>query len=263
MGKSERAKLLEFAKEIVKENGTLLMERWGDPGDIHHNSAIDFTTETDLLVEKNIRNAINEKYPSHAIVGEEFGKKKGSSDYQWLIDPIDGTKYFGREVPMFAIVLGLQYKGDVVLSTVYDPVANQMYSASLGGGAFMNGKRLDRSREGRVTLANSLIAMDVDNGDGGWNSNVLAEVFRNAARVRILGNASLSLCWCSMGALNGYVDLFGLEHHGKSQDILPPLLIAKEAGLKVEVVTVEGIDRVICSMPGAMKQLKEIVLKEY
>jgi histidinol-phosphatase len=105
-------------------------------------------TVADRLAEELIRHRIEERYPSHAIVGEEFGVKEAQgATFRWFIDPIDGTKSFVRGVPLYAVLIGLEIEGRVEVGAAYFPALDEMLAAATGQGCWWNGRRARVSKE--------------------------------------------------------------------------------------------------------------------
>jgi myo-inositol-1(or 4)-monophosphatase len=103
----------------------------------------DFVTEVDKAAEAAIIEVLREAYPEYGILAEESGETAGQgagSDYQWIIDPLDGTTNYIHGFPQYAISIALAYKGQVQQALVYDTLRNEMFTASKGGGAFLNVK---------------------------------------------------------------------------------------------------------------------------
>ena len=109
----------------------------------------DFVTEVDKAAEAAIIEVLREAYPEYGILAEESGKTAGSaggSDYQWIIDPLDGTTNFIHGFPQYAISIALACRGQVTQAVVYDTVRNELFTASKGGGAFLNDRRIRVSK---------------------------------------------------------------------------------------------------------------------
>ena len=117
----------------------------------------DFVTEVDKAAEAAIIDVLREAYPDYGILAEESGETLGQgagSDYQWIIDPLDGTTNFIHGFPQYAVSIALMHKGQINQGVVYDTLRNEMFTASKGGGAFLNERRIrvtkchGRSRRG-------------------------------------------------------------------------------------------------------------------
>ena len=109
----------------------------------------DYVTDIDRRVEKLITNAIKKSYPSHGIIGEEYGETTGD-EYQWIIDPVDGTRNFIHGFPYFAISIGITYKNKIEHGVIYDPVRDELFTASRGRGAQLNSHKIRVSEQKKL-----------------------------------------------------------------------------------------------------------------
>ena len=106
----------------------------------------DFVSEVDHAAEAAIIEVLKQAYPQHSILAEESGEAKTASDYQWIIDPLDGTTNFLHGFPQYCVSIALAVKGTVNHGVIYDPTRNELFTASKGGGAFLNDRRLRVSK---------------------------------------------------------------------------------------------------------------------
>lgn len=143
--------LLNFAKETAWQAGQLTL------GYFQTGIRPDFkgdetpVTIADREAEKLIRRRIEQQYPGHAIVGEEFGKDETSSaSHRWFIDPIDGTRSFVRGVPMYGVLLGLEIEGEIQVGVAHFPALGEMLTAAKGEGCWWNGRRVQVSQTTRL-----------------------------------------------------------------------------------------------------------------
>jgi myo-inositol-1(or 4)-monophosphatase len=137
-----------FIKQLAKTGGEIVGKKFGKIGVKYtKKDAKDVVTEADLAANKVITNAIKKKYPNHSIISEETGEEMTGSDYCWIIDPLDGTLNFATNVPLFGTMIGLAYKGEMILSAIYFPCTKEMLFAKRGKGAFLNGKRVHCSAQ--------------------------------------------------------------------------------------------------------------------
>ncbi len=148
----ELAELLEKARQITRQTREMIDAAL--TGGIGHRLKEDnsFVTEVDLAVERKIRSTLNAWFPSHGIVGEEFDLRNPEADYQWIIDPIDGTRSLRHRVPLFGTLLALSYCGNPVLGVIDLPGLRRCYSAAVGLGAWCNGRRLEVGDLGKDDL---------------------------------------------------------------------------------------------------------------
>jgi myo-inositol-1(or 4)-monophosphatase len=188
----------------------------------------DFVTEVDHAAEAAIIKTLLEAYPQHAILAEESGKEHGNqqSDYQWIIDPLDGTTNFIHGLPIYAVSIALAHRGVVQQAVVYDPTRNDLYHASKGRGAYLNDRRLRVSR--RTKLKDALVGTGFPFRKGDNFKRYLKlfeDVMQQTAGVRRPGAASLDLCYVAAG----YYDAF-FETGLSPWDVAAGSLIVSEAG---------------------------------
>ncbi len=134
---------LKFVITLARAMGKTATQKFNQ-GDVLRSKREkrDIVTKIDLAIEKIIRQAIRRDYPSDNIYGEEFDRTKGTNDYTWVIDPIDGTKYFAAGIKLFSISIGLWKGTQPVLGVVYMPGMDDIYWAEKGRGAYCNGKKI-------------------------------------------------------------------------------------------------------------------------
>ena len=195
---------------------------------INTKSPNDFVTEVDQLAEEAIIDTILQAYPNHGILAEESGRERGnkSSDFVWIIDPLDGTTNFIHGFPVYCVSIALTFRGKVEQAVVYDPNRNDLFVASRGRGAYLNDKRLRVSR--RTRLQDSLIGTGFPfrRGDNFQRYMKMFETLMPlCAGLRRPGSAALDLCYVAAG----YYDAF-FETGLSPWDIAAGSLIVTEAG---------------------------------
>lgn len=185
----------------------------------------DFVTEVDQKAEMTIIEIISRAYPNHSFLGEESGHS-GESDYLWIIDPLDGTTNFLHGFPQFAVSIALQYKDEITQAVVYDPMSQELFTASKGEGAQLNNRRL------RVTPRKGLQGALLGTGfpfKQQQHLDVYLETFKalfpDTAGIRRPGSAALDLAYLAAGRLDGFWEI-GLN----PWDIAAGVLLVKEAG---------------------------------
>jgi len=188
----------------------------------------DFVSEADQLAEQEIINTIHDLYPKHAILGEESGESGGSSDneYTWIIDPIDGTVNYIHGYPHFSISIAVQYRNKTQCGVIYDLIAQEMYTAEQGGGAFCNNKRIRVSQykqlQGSI-LGNGFAHNDVRRFEEYMQT--LSKLELIAAGIRRSGSSALDFAYVASGKLDGMF-VFNL----KPWDVAAGSLLVTEAG---------------------------------
>ncbi len=186
----------------------------------------DFVTDADLAAEKAVIGTIRKHYPDHAVHAEESGVD-GESDHIWIIDPLDGTTNYMHGFPVFCVSIGLQIKGRMEHAVVYDPLRQELFTASRGSGAQVDGHKIRVS--GRTKLDESLIGTGFPFRQSEENIEPYLEMLKkgivNTSGVRRPGAAALDLCYVAAGRLDAFWET-GL----KAWDLAAGSLIIREAG---------------------------------
>ena len=173
-------------------------------------AANDYVSEVDRAAVDAIVRVLQEAYPSHAILAEESGAS-GKSEFQWIIDPLDGTTNFLHGFPQYAVSIALTQKGVLSQAVIYDPVHNDLFTASRGRGAYLNDKRLRISK--RINLQKSLIGTGFPFREFSQIDAYLAmfrDLTQKTAGLRRAGSAALDLAYVAAGRLDGFWE-FGLS----------------------------------------------------
>ncbi|MBC7848649.1 MAG: inositol monophosphatase [Chitinophagaceae bacterium] len=197
---------------------------------ISHKEGINnLVTEADHASEKAIIECIRSVYPDHFILSEEVGELVTSSEYKWVIDPIDGTINFAHGIPICCVSIGLEHNGEMIMGAVFNPFLKEFYFAEKGKGATLNGEPISVSNESEV-LKSCLVTgfpytyLDAANGP----LECFARFVRQGIPVRRLGSAAMDLCWVAAGKFDGFY-----EHQLSAWDSAAGFLIVEEAGGKV------------------------------
>jgi myo-inositol-1(or 4)-monophosphatase len=185
----------------------------------------DFVTEVDKNAEGIIISVIKNAYPEHAFLAEESGQE-GENDCLWIIDPLDGTTNFLHGFPHFSVSIALQNKGVLEQAVIYDPLKQELFTASKGKGAQLNNRKI------RVSIKNTLDGALLGTGFPYNNESVMQQfiesyknLFPNVAGIRRAGVASLDLAYVACGRLDGF-----WEFNLRPWDIAAGALIIQEAG---------------------------------
>ena len=185
----------------------------------------DFVSDVDRLAEQEIISVIEKAYPEHAIMAEESGNR-GESDTVWVIDPLDGTTNFLHGFPNYCVSIAVMVRGKIEHGVVYDPLREELFTASRGDGAQLNDRRLRVGK--RKELANALLATGFPFKNPQHLPAFLAtfeNLFTQVADVRRTGSAALDLAYVAAGRLDGYWEI-GLE----KWDLAAGALLIEEAG---------------------------------
>ncbi len=224
-------KFLNTASEAARLAGALLMRYYGrvKPEEVRKKSATDFISFVDEASEKTIIDFIKKRFPQHSVLAEESGGSRERQGFRWIIDPLDGTKNYLSNVPVFAVSIALEQDGELIAGVVYDPVNDHLYAAAKGQGAFMNGAPIRVSPA--QTLAESLLATGFPFKTKHLLHSylrVFEEIFSQSLGVRRLGSAAMDLAYVASGTFDGFWEI-GL----KPWDVAAGALLVREAGGRV------------------------------
>jgi len=188
----------------------------------------DFVSEIDRAAERAIVDTLLDAYPDHAILAEEGTAKGDNADAEnvWIIDPLDGTTNFLHGFPQYCVSIALAQKGQVTQAVIYDPVRNELFTATRGRGAYLNDKRIRVTK--RLHMADALI------GTGFPYTKfehldayiaILRDLMQQSSGLRRPGSAALDLAWMAAGRYDGFFET-GL----KPWDMAAGCLLITEAG---------------------------------
>jgi fructose-1,6-bisphosphatase/inositol monophosphatase family enzyme len=242
---------LKFAVGIVKGAGEIFSHHIQSPKIIRRKAAGDLATSGDLEVEKFIGEAIRERYSDHDFITEESEGRSTGSAYEWILDPVDGTKYYARGIPLCAISLGLRIDGKLSVGVVYAPLLGQLFSAASGMGAFLNGEACWCSRQKELDTA--IICAEIPNRhsvkeDSDRAFARLRILIGAVGRVRAIGVTSLGLCWTAKGGYDSYVNLVSAS---RPWDVAAGQVILEESGAKLS--RIDG--RIVAGSPHLQDKL--------
>jgi len=252
--------MLNIARRAAEKAGQFIERSFErvDQIEVEEKGRNDFVSEVDRHAEQLILQILQDKFPDHQYICEESGTTgPDSADYQWIIDPLDGTTNFLHGLPHFAISLGVKHKGVLTHGLIYDPIRREEFSASRGAGAQVNGRRIRVAT--RTKIEGSLLGTGMPFRDDQeaiattyWNQ--LAKLAKQTAGIRRGGAAALDLAYVAAGRLDGFWE-FGL----KPWDIAAGALLVREAGgMIVDPQGGEDFMRsgnVLCANPKLLKVL--------
>ena len=189
----------------------------------------DYVTEVDRAAEDAIIDVLRTAYPDHAFLGEESGQQGPEGveqpEFTWIIDPLDGTTNFIHGFPTYAVSIALSHRGQVTQAVIYDPARNEMFTASRGGGAFLNDRRVRVS--GRIRYHDALLGARWPGSAGpdGGGQQRFRDLADSSSGVRRSGSSVLDLAYVAVGRLDGFCGV-GL----KPWDMAAASLLVLEAG---------------------------------
>ncbi|SEP66606.1 myo-inositol-1(or 4)-monophosphatase [Ectothiorhodospira magna] len=220
--------LLNIAVKAARAAGQVIV-RHADRLDtltVQDKQPNDFVTEVDRMAEREIIRVIHRAYPGHAILAEESGTQGSHEEFQWVIDPLDGTTNYLHGIPQYAVSIALKQKGRLEHGVVYDPVKEELFAASRGAGATLNNRRIRVTQPRDMTgvlLGTGIPFREDQNLD--YYLRTLSVLLPGTAGVRRAGAASLDLAYVAAGRLDGFWEI-GLHEW----DMAAGVLMIQEAG---------------------------------
>ncbi|WP_350347578.1 inositol monophosphatase family protein [Agromyces sp. G08B096] len=225
------------------------------------SSLVDVVTAVDQASEAFIRAALAELRPDDGFIGEESGSSAGASGLTWVVDPIDGTVNFLYGIPAYAVSIAVMsgsdpFDGGLLAGAVANPATGEIWSASRGGGAFLDGRPVRASAAGELSLALVGTGFSYLPERRRAQGAMTAELLPRVRDLRRIGAAALDLCAVATGRLDGYV-----ERWLNPWDYAAGVLIAEEAGAAVSATepAADGSRLVTAAAPGIAAELADVV----
>lgn len=223
--------LLSIAIDAARHAGKVMMRYMDRLDSIHvsQKGRHDFVTEVDKSCEQTIIQIIQKKYPDHRILAEESGltEKNNQADITWIIDPLDGTTNYIHGFPQFAVSIAVRYKDQLQQGVIYDPLRDELFSASRGQGAKLNDRRIrvsSRTHLKEALLGTGFSCKDPQNQLQAYFM-IIQTLANEVVGIRRAGSAALDLAYIASGRLDGFWEM-GL----KIWDMAAGVLLIKEAG---------------------------------
>lgn len=219
---------LALAQQAARATGAYLRERLGTAQALKYKAARDAQLDVDLAAEKLLLDAIHAAFPDDAILSEEMTSAPEHGRRLWIVDPLDGSFNFQHTSPGFGIAIALQIDGTTKLGVIYLPVADEMYTAVQGQGAYCNGAALSVSQTSR--LSEALVHVSDFSISGHQEDNqqrllVMSGLATAAGRVRMIGTAAGDFAWLASGKTDGVI-----MYSTHPWDVEAAALLVAEAG---------------------------------
>lgn len=220
--------MLNIAVRAARVAGNIITRGFENRDDLALESKgqNDFVTRIDKEAEQAIISKIKQSFPDHSFVGEEGGVVEGSDEFKWVIDPLDGTTNFVKGIPHFCVSIALMHKGRLDQAVVFDPIRGELFTASRGAGAQLNGFRIRASQN--KELGGSILATAFpfkDKSNAAASITTFSHIFAECGDVRRSGSAALDMAYVAAGRYDGY-----WERGIKPWDIAAGELLVREAG---------------------------------
>ncbi|MEW6992371.1 inositol-1-monophosphatase [Colwelliaceae bacterium 6441] len=203
--------MLNIAVRAARTGGNVISRAFEqvDKLEIESKGTNDFVTNVDVAAEQAIIETIRKSYPEHSIVGEETGVSQGAdNDFQWIIDPLDGTTNFVKGIPHFAVSIALKVKGKLDQAVIFDPIRGELFTASRGKGAQLNGFRIRVKQNKEITgaiLATGFPFKCKQHMPA--YMNMFQALFEKTADMRRAGSAALDLAYVAAGRVDGFFEI--------------------------------------------------------
>jgi myo-inositol-1(or 4)-monophosphatase len=220
--------MLNIAVRAARRAGSIINRAALDGGglEVRSKRMNDFVTRVDHAAEEAIIEVVRKAYPDHAVLAEESGITEGKADYEWIIDPLDGTTNFIHGFPQYCVSIAIRHRGALTQGVIYDPLKNELFTASKGRGAFLNDRRIRVSK--CLRLSEALVGTgfpfrEMERIDR--YSGQLVSIMKSSAGIRRAGAAALDLAYVACGRLDAFWEM-GLS----AWDMAAGALMISEAG---------------------------------
>ena len=218
----------DYAKtceEAARAGGAVLLD-WAGRFGVREKGPSDLVTEADLASQEVIRSHLLGAYPDHGFLGEELAEcLLPECPFRWIVDPLDGTTNYVHQMPQYSVSVALEGHGKLLAGTVFDPVANECFTAAAGEGAFLNGRRLRVSGVKQLSQALVSASFPANVQRGAREINDFVEVLLKAQALRRMGSSALNLSYVAAGRFDAY-----WATETKTWDVAAGFLLVQEAG---------------------------------
>lgn len=197
---------LDTATTAARAAGRLLREHFGQTPNVNEFAAHDIKLELDVRAQDLITQIILDAFPDHAIYGEEGTAGNPASEFQWIVDPLDGTVNYFYGIPHFCVSVALRQGGKILAGVIYDPSREELWATSLGAASTLNGKPIKVSE--RTELGDTIISVGLAKVTETIHQNlpVMQELIHRVRKCRMMGSAALDLAYVACGRLDAYIE---------------------------------------------------------
>ena len=197
---------LDAAVEAARAAGEILRRNFQQPLVVNSSEAHDIKLEIDVRTQTLITELLLNKFPEHALYGEEGIVGDQESDHQWVVDPLDGTVNYFYGIPHFCVSIALRFKGEIIVGVIYDPIREELWTAQKGGEARLNGNPLRVSE--RADLAEAVVSVGLSKTGVTIAAGLplLQDMVHRARKCRLLGSAALDMAYVACGRFDAYIE---------------------------------------------------------
>jgi myo-inositol-1(or 4)-monophosphatase len=197
---------LDAAIKAARAAGALVRENFGRPLQVNLEEAHDIKLELDVRSQALITKLLLEKFPGHAIHGEEGSAENTSTEFEWVIDPIDGTVNYFYSIPHFCISIALREKGEIIVGVIYDPMRDELWHAELGGKAYLNDQPVQVSQYTDISQTIVSVGMSKTRVELEVALSIFQDLLVRARKCRMMGSAALDLAYVASGRFDAYIE---------------------------------------------------------
>jgi myo-inositol-1(or 4)-monophosphatase len=196
----------EAAEKAARAAGELLRANFHRPHRVNSAEKHDIKLAIDVEAQDLITKLLLEEFPQHVLYGEEGLVGDQSSEYQWVVDPLDGTVNYFYGIPHFCISIALRWKSEIIVGVIYDPIRDELWSTEKGVTATLNGNEFRVSE--RADLAEAIVSVGLSKTGETIASGLplLQQMVHRARKCRLLGSAALDMAYVACGRLDAYVE---------------------------------------------------------
>jgi myo-inositol-1(or 4)-monophosphatase len=221
---------LETAVSAARVAGDLLRNHFGTVLEVNEFAAHDIKLDLDVRSQELITEHLLARFPGHALYGEEGIAGNQESEFQWIVDPIDGTVNYFYGIPHFCISIALRERGEIILGVIYDPMRDELWQVERGGTAMLNGQPIKVSSRDKISDAVLSIGFAKSKTTIAAGLPLLEHFVGRARKCRMMGSAALDLAYVACGRLDAYI-----ESSVSLWDVAAGKLLVEAAGGKFEM----------------------------
>jgi myo-inositol-1(or 4)-monophosphatase len=221
---------LQAAVTSAQAAGALLRENFGTTLDVNEFAAHDIKLDLDVRAQDLITKMLLDQFPDHAIYGEEGIAGNQESDFQWIVDPIDGTVNYFYSIPHYCVSIALRERGEIIVGVIYDPSRDELWQVAKGGTATLNGQPIAVSTRTKLSEATLSVGFSKTKTTIAAGLPLLEKYVSRARKCRLMGSAALDLAYVASGRLDAYI-----EQSVSLWDVAAGKILVESAGGKFEM----------------------------
>lgn len=220
----------DVAVEAAQSAGGLLRQNFGQPLVVNSAEKHDIKLEIDVQTQELITNLLLAKFPQHALYGEEGIVGDQTAEYQWVVDPLDGTVNYFYGIPHFCTSIALRHRGEIIVGVIHDPMRGELWVAQKGAKPTLNGREFTVSKRAEVSEAVLSVGLSKTGATISAGMPLLQDMVHRARKCRLMGSAALDMAYVACGRFDAYI-----EQGISLWDIAAGHLLVETAGGKIDM----------------------------